>query len=101
METVALFTTVFGSVSAVITASVLIIRPLRDKVLGMKAIVSGVKCLLRADMLHTYYKHRETNTIRQYERENFDAEYNAYKALRGNNFIDSIYTEVQKWEVYS
>lgn len=95
------FTAVFGSVSAVITALVLIIRPLREKVLGLKAIVSGLKCLLRADMLRTYYKNRESATIRQHEQENFESEYKAYKALGGNSFIDKIYGDVNKWDVIS
>ena len=101
MGGIAAFTSIFGSFSAIVTAAVLIIRPLREKLLGQKAVQSGVRCLLRADMLHAYYKHHETRTIRQYERENFEAEYSAYKALGGNSFIDTIHTEVQKWEVLS
>lgn len=92
---------IFGYVSAIVTAAVLLIKPLRDKVLGFKSIVSGMKCLLRADMLRMYYKHHDRNEIRQHERENFEAEYRAYKALGGNSFIDGIYQEVTKWEVVS
>ena len=50
-------------------------------------------------MLHTYYRHHEEKTIRQYELEDFIYEYNAYKALKGNSFIDKIFKEVQTWEV--
>ena len=50
---------------------------------------------------HTYYKHREENTIRQYEYENFIFLYKAYKKMGGNSFIDKIYKEVQSWEVLS
>ena len=57
--------------------------------------------MLRADMLATYYKHREEKTIRQYEYENFLYEYKAYKALRGNSFIDRIQKEVTGWEIVS
>lgn len=92
---------IFGYVSAIVTAAVLLIKPLRDKVLGFKYIVSGMKCLLRADMLRIYYKHHDRNEIRQHERENLEAEYRAYKALGGNSFIDGIYQEVTKWEVVS
>lgn len=50
-------------------------------------------------MLHTYYKHRDDETIRQYELENFIMEYDAYKALKGNSFIDGIAAKVKTWEV--
>ena len=53
-------------------------------------ICNGMKCLLRAEMLQIYYHNREKKVIRQYEYENFLALYAAYKALRGNSFIDKI-----------
>ena len=90
-----------GYIAAIITAATLLIKPFRDRFLGFGAIVSGVKCLLRADMLRIYYKRHDANTIRQHERENFESEYKAYKALGGNSFIDDIYQEVKKWEVES
>jgi hypothetical protein len=62
-------------------------------------VARGVKCQLRSDMLHIYYNHRESKKIRQYELENFIFLYKAYKALRGNSFIDKIHKEVLTWEV--
>ena len=62
-------------------------------------IANGTKCQLRSDMLVIYYKHRETKEIHQYEYENFVLLYGAYKALKGNSFIDKIYAEVKEWEV--
>lgn len=67
----------------------------------IRKLVEGQKCQLRSDMLHIYYHHHETKTIRQYEYENFVALYEAYKALKGNSFIDKIYAEVKSWEVIS
>ena len=61
--------------------------------------IQGIKCLLRSEMLRTYYGNKETETVRQYELENFIKLYKAYKALRGNSFIDKIYKEVMTWEV--
>lgn len=52
-------------------------------------------------MLHTYYRHREGRTIRQYELENFLYLYCRYKALGGNSFIDRIKSEIDEWEVIS
>ena len=92
---------VCGSLSAVFALAVLFIKPLRRWALGMHKIEDGQKCLLRSDMLRTYYKHRDDGVIRQYEKENFIYLYNAYKALDGNSFIDDIYNEVRTWDVVS
>lgn len=62
-------------------------------------IANGQKCLLRTDMLQIYYHNREKRKIRQYEYENFVMLYEAYKALKGNSFIDKIYEEVHEWEI--
>ena len=65
----------------------------------IKRLVAGQQCQLRSDMLHTYYKHQDDTTLRQYEYENFMLMYKAYKALKGNSFIDKIHDEVTKWKV--
>ncbi len=64
-------------------------------------IIQGIKCLLRSEMLRTYYHNKNSEKIRQFELENFIALYKAYKALKGNSFIDKIYKEVMSWEVIS
>ena len=61
-------------------------------------IIDGQKCQLRSEMLQIYYHNKDNRTIRQYEKENFMLLYEAYKALKGNSFIDTIYDEVRKWE---
>ena len=61
--------------------------------------IQGIKCLLRSEMLRTYYHNKDIKKIRQYELENFIMLYKAYKALKGNSFIDKIYKEVMSWEV--
>lgn len=88
-----------SGICSISAALVLIVKPLRERVLGIKDIREGQRCLLRADMLAIYYHNREKDQIRQYEKENFIYEYKAYKALGGNSFIDDIYNEVRKWEV--
>lgn len=65
----------------------------------IKKLIKGERCQLRHDMLCIYYAHRETKIIRQYEYENFVMLYEAYKALKGNSFIDKIYGEVKTWEI--
>lgn len=68
-------------------------------VVSVKKISNGTKCQLRSEMLRIYYHSRESGKIRQYEYENFVFLYEAYKALKGNSFIDKIYKEVQSWEI--
>lgn len=65
----------------------------------IKNLANGMRCQLRSDMLHIYYANKDAKKIRQYELENFVYLYNAYKALKGNSFIDKIYKEVMSWEV--
>lgn len=67
----------------------------------IRKISNGTKCQLRSDMLSIYYKHQNSKKIRQYEYENFVLLYEAYKALKGNSFIDRIYKEIQEWEIIS
>ena len=68
---------------------------------NMKKISEGTRCQLRSEMLRIYYHNREKEIIRQYEYENFVMLYEAYKALKGNSFIDRIYSEVKSWEIIS
>lgn len=65
----------------------------------IRKIADGQRCQLRSEMLQIYYHNREEKIIRQYEYENFVYLYEAYKALKGNSFIDKIYKEVQEWEI--
>ena len=66
---------------------------------NLNKIRKGQRCQLRSDMLRIYYSNKGEEKIRQYEYENFVMLYEAYKALKGNSFIDKIYSEVKKWEV--
>ncbi len=84
-----------GAVTALAAAAAVLWGVLR----WGRRITEGAKCQLRSEMLRTYYHHRQTETIRQYEYENFIYCYEAYTALGGNSFIGKIYDEVRKWEV--
>jgi hypothetical protein len=68
-------------------------------IVTVKKIATGTRCQLRSEMLRIYYHNREKKIIRQYEYENFVFLYEAYKALKGNSFIDRIYEEVKEWEI--
>lgn len=67
--------------------------------LSVRKVSNGQKCLMRSEMLQIYYRNRERKTIRQFEYENFVMLYEAYKALKGNSFIDRIYEEIKDWEI--
>lgn len=68
-------------------------------IVSIRKIADGTRCQLRSEMLRIYYHNRGSERIRQYELENFIMLYEAYKALRGNSFIDKIYAEVLSWVV--
>jgi hypothetical protein len=68
-------------------------------IISVRKISNGTKCQLRSEMLRIYYHNHQSGQIRQYEYENFVFLYEAYKALKGNSFIDKIYNEVKTWDV--
>jgi hypothetical protein len=70
-------------------------------IVTIRKISNGTKCQLRSEMLRIYYHNHQDGEIRQYEYENFVYLYEAYKALKGNSFIDKIYSEVKTWEIVS
>lgn len=77
-------------ITALITEIGIIVAVLIPCIAVMACLTNGMRCLLRSEMLRIYYHNRESQTIRQYEKENFTFLYNAYKALKGNSFIDDI-----------
>ena len=92
MTNLALITTLIAEIGVLLG----VITPV---IISVIKISNGTKCQLRSEMLRIYYHHSETKVVRQYEYENFVMLYEAYKALKGNSFIDKIYTEVKTWEI--
>ena len=100
MVTFAQIAQISGFITAIAAALALFIKPLRSKLFGLNEIHEGQKCLLRSEMLQIYYRGKDSgNTLRQYEFENFCLLYAAYKAEKGNAFIDKIHDEINKMEV--
>ena len=64
-------------------------------------VMEGLRCQLRSELTRTYYRHKDEKRIRQYEFENFKANYHAYRALHGNSFVVRINDEIDTWEVIS
>ena len=93
--------TTFGMIVTFILEIGALVGFIAPMILAIMKISNGTKCQLRSEMLRIYYHNSETKHIRQYEYENFVMLYEAYKALKGNSFIDKIYTEVKTWEIIS
>jgi len=94
MEDISLLAAFIGEIAVLFSVLVPVI-------VWVRKIGAGTRCQLRSEMLRIYYHNRERQVIRQYEYENFVFLYEAYKALKGNSFIDKIYKEVQTWDVIS
>ena len=92
---------IVGALTAIITFLALLIRPIRRRIFTDKAGREGQKCLLRDAILRIYYHGQETESLRQYEAQNLELMYQAYKCLGGNSFVDRIYHEMQDWSVRS
>ena len=88
-----------GEISALISELAAIFGILVPVILNMKKLSNGSKCQLRSEMLRIYYHNKDSQRIRQYEYENFVLLYEAYKALKGNSFIDRIYNEIKEWKI--
>lgn len=87
------------TIATLITEISILIGIVIPIIVSVRKIATGTKCQLRSEMLRIYYHHVDSKKIRQYEYENFVMLYEAYKALKGNSFIDKIYREVQTWTV--
>ena len=101
MESLSKLAALCSEITVILAALAMLIKPIRSKLLGLDKLTDALKCQLRHDMLHTYYRHREDRTIRQYELEDFLYLYRGYKALGGNSFIDRIKSEIDDCEVVS
>lgn len=91
---------IVGLMPGIAAIVALVVKPIREKLFGLDDIREGQKCILRSEMLRIYYNAKDhDDRIRQHENENFELMYKAYKAMKGNSFIDKIHREVQKMEV--
>lgn len=89
------------TVATIISEIVIIVTAIVPIIISISKVSNGTRCQLRSEMLRIYYKNVESKTIRQYEFENFVLLYEAYKALKGNSFVNKIYEDVKEWKVVS
>ena len=88
-----------GDICQIATCAALLIKPVREWLMGTEKIREGQRCLLRSEIVRIYYRHREDKCLKEYEFRNLEECYKAYKALGGNSFIDHIYAEMQEWDI--
>ena len=86
-------------ICAVVSCAALLIRPVRERLLGTDALREGQRCLLRSEIVRIYYRHLADKQLREYEFKNMEQCYTAYKVLKGNSFIDRIHAEMQEWDI--
>lgn len=101
MNFLSVLATLITEIGVILSFIVPIYKKINKAIDKLNKVETGEKCQLRSDMLRIYYHNREREQIRQYEYENFIMLYEAYKALKGNSFIDKIYEEVHSWEIIS
>lgn len=77
----------------------LLIRPVREWIMGTNVIREGQRCLLRSEIVRIYYRNHEERKLREFEFKNMEQCYKAYKKLKGNSFIDRLRQEMQEWDI--
>lgn len=86
-------------ICSIATCAALLIRPIRERIMGTAALREGQRCLLRSEIVRIYYRHHDDRQLREYEFKNMKQCYDAYKALGGNSFIDRIEEEMREWDI--
>lgn len=96
LETIAIYA---KDICSIATCVALLVKPVREWLMGTKEIREAQRCLLRSEIVRIYYRHHDDKQLREYEYRNLVQCYEGYKALKGNSFIDHIYAEMQEWEI--
>lgn len=99
METLQLLADHAGDICQIATCAALLVKPVREWLLGTEALREGQRCLLRSEIVRIYYRNIKEKQLHEYEFRNLEQCYKAYKALGGNSFIDHIHAEMQDWEI--
>lgn len=86
-------------ICSIATCAALLIRPVREWIMGTASLREGQRCLLRSEIVRTYYRHHDDRRLREYEFKNMDQCYKAYKSLKGNSFVEKIHDEMNEWDI--
>lgn len=63
------------------------------------ALIEGVKCSLRNDILQIYDNCKETKEIHKYDLEAIELSSQLYFKLKGNSFVQDIVREVETFKI--
>lgn len=99
MEQLQQIALIASELMAIFTLAALLVRPLREKIFADKAAREGMQCLLRSEIVRTYYRHLDEKKMREYEFENVSKCYKAYSKNGGNSFVTHIYEEMETWTI--
>ena len=99
METLKAIADHAGDICTIATCAALLIKPIRERLLGTADIREGQRCLLRSEIVRIYYRHHDDRKLREYEFKNMEQCYRAYRALGGNSFVERIYEEMREWDI--
>lgn len=99
MEKLQQISLIASELMAILTLLVFLVRPIRERIFADKAAREGMQCLLRSEIVRTYYRHLNDKTMREYEFENVSKCYKAYSKNGGNSFVSHIYEEMETWTI--
>ena len=99
MEQLQQIALIASELMAIFTLAAFLVRPLREKIFADKAAREGMQCLLRSEIVRTYYRHLDEKKMREYEFENVSKCYKAYSKNGGNSFVTHIYEEMETWTI--
>ena len=86
---------IFGAIVAGLTAGVTrISKRLKEEKVRNEAIESGVRDILRMQILDTYERCKATGKITVSRKDAIDSAYNSYHALGGNGTITQVHNEL-------
>ncbi len=99
IETIKSAAAVASSLTAIATFVAVFVKPVREKLFGLKARRLGDQSTLRHLITEMYYSNKDRKKLHSYEYQDLGYMYTAYKALGGNSYIEKLYTEMKTWEV--
>lgn len=86
-------------ICTIATFLALVIKPVREWLFGFGAIRDGLRSILRSEITRTYYRHHDDRKLKEFEFKNMDQCYDAYRALKGNSFVEKIHDEMKEWDI--
>lgn len=65
----------------------------------VKAIIKGIKCTLRNDILDIYDRCKDRGEITRYQLQSIKYSYDVYKKFKGNSFVKDIVEKVNYFKI--